>query len=166
MPISLISFSFRRKDLIWLICLLLLSAIAFAWNQDQGKPLSVTPFLALGIALANALTNAYFLSRRHSREIAYRARIEAQPLVELKAQLIEELTAGHEKLTSLRTEIDGLETQRLTLAQLASLDRPGVQSLLLALGTRRGLWFERCFGFVSGVVASLVASVIYELARR
>ena len=164
----MISFSFRKSDLLWPAVLLLFAAAGVAWNQVQGKPLSLTPFLGLGIAFASLLVEGYYRARLRAKELEYQARIEAQPLIELKVQLIHELTHGRRRVAELSERASNLEASASTAAKLASLDKAAVRSLLISIAqpTRKSLWIERSFGFVSGVAASLVASVLYELARR
>lgn len=164
----MISFTFRSKDVLWPLGLLILTIIGTAWNQLHGQPISAIPLLGLVIAFAGLLVDGYYRARSNIREIQYRAKVETQPLLELKAQLVRELNGGRFKVEALKTEAKNLESQRVTAAQLASLDKAAVQSLLVALSLpkRHSPWGERVFGFVSGVVASLVASVIYELLKR
>jgi hypothetical protein len=145
-----------------------LASAGVAWNQSQGRPLTITPFLGLGTALASVLVDGYYLARNHARDIEYAARLKAQPLIDLKGQLLNELKAGSVRLNALKSEVERLEDQKTAASQLSSLDRNAVQSLLVAIGrpARRDIWVERSFGFVSGIAASLVASVLYELAKR
>lgn len=167
MPPSLVSFAFRLRDLLPPAILLALAAAGVVWNESQGKPLTVIPFLGLGIGLASTLINAYFLARQNRRDIEYNAWLRAQPLIELKVQLIHELSSGKSRLDDLRTEIEKLEIQKAIASQLSSLDKESIQALLKTIdrSNRHGIWIERGSSFVSGILASLVASVLYKLAN-
>jgi hypothetical protein len=165
----MVSFSFRGQDVIWPIGLVVVAIVGVALNQSQGTLISSVGVLGgLGIAFANLLVDGYYRSRANVRELEHRARLEAQPLLELKAELLRELTLGRDEVNSLRAETADLQAQRAAAAQLASLDKDSVLSLLIAMSRpdRASIWIERLFGFASGVVASLVATMIYELAKR
>lgn len=158
------SFAFTKSDLLLSLGIALAAVAAFAWSQAMGTPLPITPVLSLCIVFANVLVNGYYNAKCDRRALEVRVRIEAQPLVELKAELIRELTEGRDRIQKLRQEADALQAA----AAINSLNREAVRSLLMAVTrpTLRSIWVERSFGFFSGIAASLVASAVYELARR
>lgn len=164
----MILIAFRKCDLLWPGGMLLFTFSAVALGQYLGRPYSPLLFLAVLIAIANFLVNGYYSGRTHLREMEWRTTLEAQPLVELKAQLVSELRDGRTKVDALKAKVENLQVQHVTAAQLASLDKAAVLSLLKAISPsdRRSIWIERLFGFVSGVIASLVASVVYDFTKH
>ena len=138
---------------------MLFAALGVGWNQMKGAPLTFTPFLGLFIAFCNLLVNGYYNAKLHEIDIGFQARVKAQPLIELKVQLIRELTEGQHRLTALKQQIANLEAA----TTLASLDKEAIRALLQP--SRKSIWIDRSFGFASGVTASLIASVLYELAK-
>lgn len=157
------SFSLTKSDLLAFGGITMFAIATISWSQAKGAPLPIAALLSLCIALANVLVNAYYNAKRNTRNLQMQARIEAEPLVELKAELIRQLADGHKQVQALQQEVASLEAA----AAIRSLDRDAVRSLLMAITrpTRRSVWAERTFGFVSGVLASLVASAVYDVAR-
>jgi hypothetical protein len=138
---------------------MLLAVLGVGWNQIKGTPLTFTPFLGLFIAFCNLLVNGYYNAKLHEMDIDFQACVKAQPLIELKAQLVRELTEGQYRLMALKQQVANLETA----TTLASLDKEAIRALLQP--SRKSIWIDRTFGFASGVTASLIASVLYELAK-
>jgi hypothetical protein len=164
----MIFIAFRKRDLLWPGGLLLFTFAAVAWKQYVGQHYNPLAFPAVLIAIANFLMNGYYSGLTHLREVEWRASLEAQPLVDLKAELVRELRAGRTKVDALKAEVQNLQEQHVTAEQLASLDKAAVLSLLeaISLPDRRSTWIERLFGFLSGIIASLVASVLYDLTKH
>lgn len=125
----MISFAFTRSNLLISLVIGLASIAAITWSQARGTPLPLTAFLSLCIAIANALVNGYYNAKRERQELEARARIEAQPFLELKSELIRELSDVHNRVQKLQKEAARLEAA----ATIKSLDREAVQSLLLAV---------------------------------
>jgi uncharacterized integral membrane protein len=164
----MVGFSFKKSDLAVLIVIALLAFVGAMMalpNQDRVRFALYTA--TLGLQLLNVFVLGYFNSRRNARELQRRLRIEAQPLVELKAQLINELTSGRVELTNLENKVGNLKVEAETLSKLASLDEAMLRAILLRTprGTKREVWTERSFGFAIGIAASLLASVVYDAVK-
>lgn len=159
----LTSFAFSKLDLSVSFAIALTAIAAIAWSEAKGTPLPLMAFLSICIVFANVFVTGYFNAKRERRALEWQLRIEAQPLLELKSELIRELSAGHKRVERMKEEAERLEAA----AAINSLHEAAVRSLLSAVvaPTRRSVWAERTFGFFSGVAASLLASAIYEVAR-
>jgi hypothetical protein len=158
------SFSFTKSDLLLSLGFTLAAVAAVVWSHMTGTPLPIISVLSLCIVFANVLVDGYYNAKHERRQLEIRARIEAQPLIALKAELIREMTVARNRIDELKQE----EELLLAAAAINSLNREAVRSLLMAV-TRpdpASIWRDRSFGFFSGIAASLIASVIYELARK
>jgi len=160
----MISFALTKSDLLVSIGIGLAGVAAVVWSQTTGASLPITSVLSLGIVFANVLVNGYYNAKRDRLQLENRARIEAQPLIALKAELIREMTDTSNRIHKLKQEEESLQAA----AAINSLNREAVRSLLMAATrpTQVSTWIDRSFGFFSGIAASLIASVLYELARK
>lgn len=159
------NFAFRKNESLFLlgVCLIAVAGILLtSSSHDRMRLLGV--FASVGIAILNYFVSGYYAGKRAARETEYRLRIEAQPLVELKAQMINELKLGQGELLRLETDVGRLRAEAEVLTSLSSLDERTLRQILLRMprGSNREVWVERLFGFGIGILASLVASVIYE----
>jgi hypothetical protein len=94
--------------------------------------------------------------------------IEAQPLVDLKQQLLAELRKGRAAVDQLKQQKMQLEDTVEALEQIASLDKPAVSLLLQHLQRQPAskVWGERLIAFGFGIAASVVASYVFEYLNR
>ena len=72
------------------------------------------------------------------------------------------------QLRNTQSVLQELRSEHERLKPVVEADRNTVEAILAANAHRQELsvWWERCIGFVSGTVASLIAAVIWAFASR
>lgn len=71
----------------------------------------------------------------------------------------------NEAITTAQAEKKGLTAQLDAMKQLAALDSESVRQVLRVPGPV-DVWRERIYGFMSGIVGSLVAQIMWEVFTR
>jgi len=155
------SLSFRKRDIITLLVVLVAATVILIISRDRGMPLSAMPFVALAIVTASVLTDAYYNAKRMRRELEFAALERATPLFTLRDKVIRDLIAARRELTKTRAEAEEIKVANA----IAQLDRESTLAILRAASrpTRREVWADRASGFLLGVAGSMIASYAYSV---
>jgi len=124
--------------------------------------------IAIPIAIAFALVDKQRQEAVREQNLVYHKQVESLNQVEANIkQLMAFVDVQKQQLKDSQDVLNGLKTEEQSLRPVVEADRKVVDAVLDAQQrrSREAIWRERIISFGLGVLASLIASVLYSAGR-
>ena len=153
-----------------------MSIAADLWVKEYRKRPVITSIVSF--IVFTSFVTVVIISEHKKRELAdlkrsenltYHNQLEALNTVEMSMKnLVEFVQTEKKRLKEAEDVLAKLEQERNTLIPVVEADRKIVQAIfqLQAQMNREGVWKNRIIAFVSGVLASIIASFFYGVVKH
>ena len=121
------------------------------------------------IAFGIQLYQTYEKKRFREQNLKYEKQVEVLDQVQVSIDNLREfVNRQRDQLKNQQDVLESLKNEKEKLEPLVKADREVVESLfrIQAERNKSNIWVDRLFGFLLGIVGSLLASLIWTVTRR